>query len=41
MNLTAMTIYSLALVVLAVANWYVWQTRTDDRPRRFQKLLRS
>ncbi|HUY18569.1 MAG TPA: hypothetical protein VMV15_05020 [Candidatus Binataceae bacterium] len=41
MNLTAMTLYSIALVVLAVANWYVWQTQTDDRPHRFRKLLRS
>ncbi len=41
MDLTAMTIFALALVVLAVADWYIWQTQTDDRPRRFEKLLRS
>jgi hypothetical protein len=39
MNPTAMTIYAMALVALAVANWYVWQTKTDDRSRRFHKLL--
>jgi F0F1-type ATP synthase membrane subunit a len=41
MNITAMSIFALALIVLAVADWYVWQTQADDRPRRFQKLLRS
>lgn len=41
MNLTAMTIFAIALVVLAVANWYVWETKTDNRTRRFLKLLRS
>ena len=41
MDLTAMTLAAFALVVLAVANWYVWETRTDTRARRFLKLLRS
>ncbi len=41
MNLTVMTLGALALVVLAVADWYVWETRTDSRARRFLKLLRS
>jgi hypothetical protein len=41
MNLTAMTIFAIALVVLAVADWYVWETRTDTRTHRFLKLLRS
>jgi membrane-anchored protein YejM (alkaline phosphatase superfamily) len=41
MNLMAMSLGAIALVVLAVADWYVWQTRTDNRARRFLKLLRS
>ncbi len=41
MNLMAMSLGAIALVVLAVADWYIWQTRTDNRARRFLKLLRS
>ncbi|HTW88428.1 MAG TPA: hypothetical protein VMD75_10520 [Candidatus Binataceae bacterium] len=41
MNLTAISIFAVALVAVAVANWYVWQTQADDRLRRFQRLLRS
>ncbi len=41
MDLTAMTLAVVALIVLAVANWYVWETRTDTRAHRFLKLLRS
>ena len=41
MNLTVLTLGAIALVVLAVADWYIWETRTDNRARRFLKLLRS
>jgi len=41
MNLTAMTLFAIALAVLAVADWYVWETRTDNRMHRFLKMLRS
>ncbi len=41
MNLFAMSIAGVVVAVLAVANWYVWETRTDHQADRFLKVLRS